>query len=46
MMFVASLRSAHEGERQMLFQHLDRLCGDDILLVDRGQPIALDVLWM
>jgi hypothetical protein len=28
----------HEGERQMLFQHLDRLSGTDLLLMDRGYP--------
>lgn len=31
-------KSVHEGERQMLFQHLDRLFGSDLLLLDRGYP--------
>ena len=38
MMLAASLHSVHEGERQMLFQHLDRLSGTDLLLMDRGYP--------
>ena len=38
MMLAASLHSVHEGERQMLFQHLDRLSGGDLLLMDRGYP--------
>ena len=38
MMLAASLHSVHEGERQMLFQHLDRLSSDDPLLMDRGYP--------
>ena len=38
MMLAASLHSVHEGERQMLFQHLDRLSDQDILLMDRGYP--------
>jgi hypothetical protein len=38
MMLAASLHSVHEGERQMLFQHLDRLSGGDVLLMDRGYP--------
>lgn len=38
MMLAASLHSIHEGERQMLFQHLDRLSGGDLLLMDRGYP--------
>lgn len=37
-MLAASLHSIHEGERQMLFQHLDRLSGQDLLLLDRGYP--------
>ena len=36
MMLAASLHSIHEGERQMLFQHLDRRSGSDLLLMDRG----------
>lgn len=35
---AASLHSEHENERQMLFEHLDRLCADDLLLLDRGYP--------
>ncbi len=38
MMLAASLHSVHEGERQMLFEHLDRLREDDMLLLDRGYP--------
>jgi hypothetical protein len=38
MMLAASLHSIHEGERQMLFQHLDRLSGGDLLLMDIGYP--------
>jgi hypothetical protein len=40
MMLVAY--SAREGERQMLFQYLDRLSGDDVLLMDllRGRLVA------
>ena len=38
MMLAASLHSVHEGERQMLFQHLDRLSDGDVLLMDRGYP--------
>jgi len=38
MMLAASLHSIHEGERQMLFQHIDLLTSDDVLLMDRGYP--------
>jgi hypothetical protein len=38
MMLAASLHSVHESERQMLFQHLDRLGPSDLLLMDRGYP--------
>lgn len=38
MMLAASLHSIHENERQMLFQHLDRLGPGDLLLTDRGYP--------
>ena len=38
MMLAASLHSIHESERQMLFEHLDRLRQDDMLLLDRGYP--------
>ena len=37
-MLAASLHSVHENERQMLFEHLDRLCSSDLLLLDRGYP--------
>lgn len=37
-MLAASLHSVHENERQMLFEHLDRLSSDDLLLLDRGYP--------
>lgn len=37
-MLAASLHSIHESERQMLFQHLDRLSSGDVLLMDRGYP--------
>jgi len=37
-MLAASLHSVHEGERQMLFEHLDRLGPEDLLLLDRGYP--------
>jgi len=35
---VASLHSVLENERQILFEHLDRLQSDDLLLLDRGYP--------
>jgi len=38
MMLAASLHSVHEGERQMLFEHLERLREDDMLVLDRGYP--------
>jgi hypothetical protein len=38
MMLAASLHSVHESERQMLFEHLDRLGPGDLLLLDRGYP--------
>ena len=38
LMLAASLHSIHENERQMLFQHLDRLSAHDVLLMDRGYP--------
>ena len=39
LMLTASLHSIHErGERQFLFEHLDRLSPDDLLLLDRGYP--------
>jgi len=37
-MLAASLHSVHEGERQMLFEHLERLGPEDLLLLDRGYP--------
>ena len=37
LMLAASLHSVYErGERQFLFEHLDRLAPDDLLLLDRG----------
>jgi hypothetical protein len=39
-MLAASLHSIHENERQMLFQHLDRLSSGDLLLMDRVTPAA------
>jgi len=39
LMLATSLHSARErGERQFLFEHLDRLSPDDLLLLDRGYP--------
>ena len=38
LMLSASLHSVHENERQMLFDHLDRLSSSDLLLLDRGYP--------
>ena len=38
LMLAASLHSVHDNERQMLFDHLDRLCSSDLLLLDRGYP--------
>ena len=38
LMLAASLHSVHENERQMLFEHLDRLGPQDLLLLDRGYP--------
>ena len=41
LMLGASLHSIHErGERQFLIEHLDRLCPDDLLLLDRGYPAS------
>lgn len=36
LMLSASLYSTDVGERQMLFEQLDRLGKDDLLLFDRG----------
>jgi hypothetical protein len=38
LMLAASLHSTCENERQMLFEHLDRLSSSDLLLLDRGYP--------
>ena len=38
LMLSASLHSVHEGERQILFQHLDKISETDLLLLDRGYP--------
>lgn len=39
LMLSASLHSVREcGERQFLFEHLDQLSPDDLLLLDRGYP--------
>jgi hypothetical protein len=38
LMLATSLHSIHESERQMLFEHLDRLCNTDLLLLDQGYP--------
>ena len=38
LMLAASLHSIHENERQMLFDHLERLRSSDLLLLDRGYP--------
>lgn len=38
LMLAASLHSIHDNERQMLFEHLDRLGKTDLLLLDRGYP--------
>jgi hypothetical protein len=38
MMLAASQHSVHEGERQMLFEHFERLREDNMLLLDRGYP--------
>lgn len=39
LMLAATLHNVHEcGERQFLFEHLDRLSPDDLLLLDRGYP--------
>lgn len=40
LMLAASLHSSGESERQMLFEHLDRLGPSDLLLLDRGYPCA------
>jgi hypothetical protein len=43
LMLAASLYSVRDNnERQMLFEHIDRLCSTDLLLMDRGYP----ALWM
>ncbi len=39
LMLATSLHNVHEcGERQFLFEHLDSLSPDDLLLLDRGYP--------
>jgi hypothetical protein len=38
MMLAASPHSVHEVERQMLLQHLDRVFGGNLLLMERGYP--------
>jgi len=38
LMLATSLHAQVEGERQMLFEHLDRLSSHDLLLLDRGYP--------
>lgn len=38
LMLATSLHSVHDNERQMLFEHLDRLSSGDLLLLDRGYP--------
>ncbi|NHZ36388.1 hypothetical protein [Massilia rubra] len=38
LMLAASLHSTHEHARQRLFEHLDRLSGTDLLLMDRAYP--------
>jgi hypothetical protein len=40
MMLHATLYSSDTGERQMLFEHLDQLCRDDLLVMDRGYPAS------
>jgi len=40
MMLAASLHSTSEAERQMLFEHLDDLAPNDLLLMDRGYPAS------
>ena len=40
MMLRAALYSPLQGERQMLFEHLDALGPDDLLLLDRGYPAS------
>jgi len=38
LMLLASLYSDDVGERQMLFEQLDRTGKNDVLLLDRGYP--------
>lgn len=38
LMLSASLHGTDVGERQMLFEQLDRLAQDDLLLLDHGYP--------
>jgi hypothetical protein len=38
MMLSAELYNAATGERQMLFEHLQKLSVDDLLVLDRGYP--------
>jgi hypothetical protein len=40
MMLHAALYSTSTGERQMLFEHLDRLGKNDLLVLDRGYPAS------
>jgi hypothetical protein len=38
MTLAARLYSTDVGERQMLFEHLDKLRHNDLLVLDRGYP--------
>lgn len=38
MTLAAKLYAPDVGERQMLFEHLDKLRRNDLLLLDRGYP--------
>ena len=40
MTLAAKLYSPNVGERQMLFEHLDKLRHNDLLLLDRGYPAS------
>lgn len=40
LMLHVSVGTEAEGERQMLFDQLDRLCRGDVLILDRGYPAS------
>jgi hypothetical protein len=45
MTLAAKLYSPDVGERQMLFEHLDKLRHNDILVLDPRWPVKFPHLW-